>query len=297
MSDPGERAVFGGNYPLGATSGKRIRLGRLANPTSGRSMVATIAHGLYGGPFADEPERAAYTPLVRQVGAAGADAVITTPGLLGHVVDAFVGKAAPGLILCLDWNNVFRDRETRLGFPEGRQALIAQIEDAVRLGADAVMTYLFLGLDDAEAEARQVEYNGRISRACEETGLVRIIETMARGRRLGADAFRPEYVQLHTRIAAEVGADLIKTDYTGDLESFHRVVARCPVPILAAGGPRTASPRQALEIAHNVIQAGGAGLVFGRNIFQADDPARMSAALAGIVHRGWTIDRALQELG
>ncbi len=193
---------------------------------------------------------------------------------------------------------MFRDRDSRLGFPEGRQSLIAHVEDAVRWGADAVMTYLFLGFDDAEAEARQVELNGLISRECERYGMVRIIETMARGSRLGAkEVYQPEYVRMHTRIAAEVGADLIKTDYTGDAESFRLVTERCPVPILAAGGPRTDSPRGALEIARNVMDAGGIGLVFGRNIVQAADPARMTAALAGIVHDGWSVDRAEQELG
>lgn len=289
---------FGDRYPLGGASGKRIRLGRIARPDSGRSVVATIAHGLFGGPFVQEPEGAGYGPLICAVGAAGADAIITSPGLIGHIAAAFVGKRAPGLILCLDWNNMFRDREPRLGFPEGRGSIIASVEDAVRLGADAVMTYLFVGLSDAEYEAKQVGVNGLISRECERYGMVRVIETMARGERLvGKDVYRPEYVRMHTRIASEVGADLIKTDYTGDAESFHMVVASCPVPILAAGGPLTESPRGALEIAANVVAAGGMGLVFGRNIFQASNPPRMTRALAGIVHDGWTVDRAMQELG
>jgi DhnA family fructose-bisphosphate aldolase class Ia len=286
---------FGGRFPLGGP-GSQIRLGRIANPATGRSVIVTIAHGLFRGPFATEPPRAGYGRLIDEVAAAGADAILTTPGLLPHIVGSFVGPRAPGLILCLDWTNMFRAGEEELGFAEGRQALIATVADAMRLGADGVLTYLFLGFDDAAAEARQVEYNGIVSRACERYGLVRIIETMARGSRLGGNTPTPEFVRMHTRIAAEVGTDLIKSEYTGDAESFRSVVDHCPVPILAAGGPLTPSPRGALEIAAGVIAAGGAGLVFGRNVVQAGDPARVVAALAGIIHRGESVDQAMQAL-
>lgn len=288
---------FGGRYPLGGASGKRIRLGRLADPGTGNSLVVTIAHGLFGGPFPEEPPGAGYGPLVREVSAAGANAIITSPGLVGHLAESFVGRGAPGLILCLDWTSMFRSPETELGFAEGRQSLLAHVEDAVRLGADAVMTYLFLGLGDAAAEARAVELNGAISRECERLGVVRIIETMARGERVGAAATKPEYVRLHTRIAAEVGCDLIKTEWTGDAASFRTVVEHCPVPILVAGGPRTPDPRGALAICEGAMRAGAAGIVFGRNVVQAAAPGRMTRALSRIIHDGWSSERAAAELG
>jgi DhnA family fructose-bisphosphate aldolase class Ia len=158
------------------------------------------------------------------------------------------------------------------------------------------MTYLFVGLDDPAAEAAQVDLNARVSRACEEYGLVRILEPMARGRRVGGDMFRPEYIAVHARMAAELGADIVKTDYSGDGASYRAVVDGCPVPIFIAGGPRTATTREALSMVSEARAVGVRGLMFGRNIVQADDPRKMTAAMASIVYRGASVDEALRVL-
>jgi DhnA family fructose-bisphosphate aldolase class Ia len=216
--------------------------------------------------------------------------------MLPFCLDGFVGRGAPGLVLQLDWTNMWRDRDTQLGFPEGRNTLIATVEQAARMGADGIMTYLFVGLDDPAAEAAQVDLNARVSRACEEYGLVRILEPMARGRRVGGDMFRPEYIAMHARMAAELGADIVKTDYSGDGASYRAVVDGCPVPIFIAGGPRTATTREALSMVSEARAVGVRGLMFGRNIVQADDPRKMTAAMASIVYRGASVDEALRVL-
>jgi DhnA family fructose-bisphosphate aldolase class Ia len=126
--------------------------------------------------------------------------------------------------------------------------------------------------------------------------MVRAIETMARGGRVGDRARSPELIRLHTRLAAEIGADLIKTEWTGDVDSFRTVVRGCPVPLFVAGGPSSGGPIAALELAHGAMRAGAMGLVFGRNVVQAPSPTRMVAALAGIVHQGWSVERAAASL-
>jgi DhnA family fructose-bisphosphate aldolase class Ia len=216
--------------------------------------------------------------------------------MLGRAAAGFVGRGAPGALVVIDWTNQFREPGDMLGFDEGRHALVASVEDALHLGADGVLTYLFLGMDDPRAEADQVAYNGRVSRDCERLGMVRTIETMTRGRRVGDRTRAPDLVQAHTRLAAEIGADWIKTEWTGDVDSFKRVVRSCPVPVFVAGGPSSGGPRAALQLASDAMRAGAMGLVFGRNVVQAPDPMRMVTALAGIVHHGWSVDRAATEL-
>lgn len=148
----------------------------------------------------------------------------------------------------------------------------------MRYGADAVITYLLLGSGDAMREAEEVRKNAEVTRACERLGIPHVIESMARG----AEAPNPyavEWVRRHTRMAAELGADLIKTDYTGDASTMQSVVECCPVPVLAAGGPRGGSDADALALFRGVAAAGAAGVIFGRNIFQADDlPAFIAQA-------------------
>jgi DhnA family fructose-bisphosphate aldolase class Ia len=98
------------------------------------------------------------------------------------------------------------------------------------------------------------------------------------------------------RIGAELGADVVKTVYTGDPESFRRVVRSCPVPVVVAGGPRMTTDIEVLELGENSMKAGAAGLSFGRNVFQHNRPQAMSKALAAIVHNGATAKEAAKHL-
>ena len=93
--------------------------------------------------------------------------------------------------------------------------MIASVEGALQLGADAMLTYMFFGYGDPDAEARQAEDVARLAETCEAFGMGCIIEPMARGVRADHDIYRAEYVALGARIACELGADILKTDYTG----------------------------------------------------------------------------------
>jgi fructose-bisphosphate aldolase, class I len=273
-------------------AGKRIRLGRLVNAETGRGVVATIAHGAFLGPLPGEPSGTDTAGFIRALGDAGADTVLITPGTLGRATAGFVGRGAPGAMVVIDWTNQFRGPDAAGGFTDGAHALMCSVEDALRLGADGVLTYIFLGRDDPRLEAEQVEYNGRVSRECERLGVVRVIETMSRGARVGDRTLSPDLIAGHVRLAAEIGADIIKTEWTGDVDSFKQVVKSCPAPIFVAGGSSTRGPLAALEVAHGAMRAGAMGLVFGRNVVQAPSPTRMCSALAGIVHQGWSVERA-----
>jgi DhnA family fructose-bisphosphate aldolase class Ia len=99
------------------------------------------------------------------------------------------------------------------------------------------------------------------------------------------------------RIGAELGADIVKTVYTGDPDSFRKVVHSCPVPLVVAGGPRMTTDMEVLELGENSMKAGAAGLSFGRNVFQHDKPQSMSRALAAIIHDHATAKDAVKHLG
>ena len=94
----------------------------------------------------------------------------------------------------------------------------------------------------------------------------------------------PDLLAYCCRIGVELGADAIKTEYTGDPETMRAVVNECPVPVLTLGGARDASEEAVVEAARGAIEAGARGIIFGRNVWQADDPVRMSASLREAVH-------------
>jgi DhnA family fructose-bisphosphate aldolase class Ia len=277
------------SYP---NSGKDIRMGRILDPKRSRAAVVAFDHGEFVGlmPGNTEPGR-----VLEMLADAGADAFLVGPGVARAYAGVFSGRGAPGLILRMDWTNRWRDPEM-LGSAEGRGRLIASVEDAARLGADAVLVYMFIGYQDPEVEARQVADVARVAQDCERAGIGCIIEPMPRGLRVGDNPYRSEYIALGARMACELGGDLLKTDYSGDPESFRTVVSASFRPILIAGGPKTSSLRQALEMVQGALDAGAHGMFIGRNVFQAPDPARMMRTLRSMIHDDLSLEAALEAL-
>ncbi len=273
-------------------AGKTIRLGRIVNPHTQRAAVVAFDHGLHVGAI---PGVINPGPTLEMLAEAGADAFLVGPGIARTYCSVFAGRGAPGLVLRVDWTNLWRSSEM-LGSAEGRGRLIASVEDAARLGADAVLVYMFMGSDDPDVEARQVEEVARVAQACETAGMGCIIEPMARGLRVDGDIYRPEFIALGARMACEIGADLLKTDYSGSAETFRQVVAAAFKPILIAGGPKTATRREALTMVRGALDAGANGMFIGRNVFQAADPARLMGVLRRLIHENLSVDEALAEL-
>jgi DhnA family fructose-bisphosphate aldolase class Ia len=223
-------------------------------------------HALVLGPISGTENPA---DQVRRFAGAGVDAVLLNLGLIRGCLDSLLGPAMPGIIARIDWTTLW-------GMPGGdgsgelRSCLLARPEDAMRNGADAVLTYLAVGTGDADFETKEIARNAEIARECERVGMPMIIETLARGKNV-KNPSDPKWPKLHTRMAAELGADLVKTDYAGDPKSMRGVVENCPIPILVLGGSRYSSDAEALALIRGVAAAGAAGVFFGRNVFQADD--------------------------
>lgn len=277
---------------MSTACGKALRLGRIVNPKTSRAVCVAFDHGLDFGPMPGIVKaREAMEKLVE----GGADAVLVSPGIARLCADLFSGRDAPSLILRLDWTNIWRPIQ-QLTYEEGRTCLIASVEDAMRLGADAVLSFMFVGYDDPGVEADEIAKNGQISRACEAMGMPHIIEPMGRGRKIAARAMEDEIIAFHVRMAAELGADAIKTDYSGSPTGYKAVTEACHVPILIAGGPKTNSNRESLEMVQGAIGAGAAGVLLGRNILQAESPVRMLKAIRAIVHDNKPVSEALELL-
>jgi class I fructose-bisphosphate aldolase len=274
-------------------AGKLIRLGRILDPRRGRAAVVAFDHGLHVGaiPGVTEPGH-----TLELLAAAGADAFLVGPGTARTYAHVFAGRGAPGLIIRLDWTNRWRESGS-LGSDEGRGRLIGTVEDAARLGADAVLVYMFIGYGEPDAEAQQVADVARVAQDCERLGIGCIIEPMPRGLRVGENPYRADYIALGARMACEIGADVLKTDYSGDGDSFKLVTAASFRPVLIAGGPKTPSLRGTLEMVNGALQAGACGMFIGRNVFQAPDPALMMQTLRRMIHDGLSVDGALEALG
>ena len=275
---------------MDSRTGKRIRRARLVNPESGRAVIVAFSHGILLGPVAgiqtlEQMRRVAVEDL------RAAEAVLVSPGLVEPLEEAFLGRDRPSLLVHYDWQSYSRKV---MGRQEGSAASLASIEEVAAAGADGVMTYLYVGHGDPEAERREIERNARTARECERWGLVCIIEPRSAVEKASPEHKKdPEVLAYYCRVAAEIGADLVKCIYPGSPEAFARVVEQCPSPVVMAGGARLEDPRQALEQARVAVAAGAKGIMFGRNIWQAPSPRRMLDAMRAVVHRGATVEEAL----
>src|SRR3984957_16091405 len=120
---------------------------------------------------------------------------------------------------------------------------------------------------------KEITRNAEIARECEQVGISLIVESLARGKGV-ENPGDPKWLNLHTRMAAELGADAVKTDYSGDTASMRSVVEQCPIPILVLGGSRHASDKHALDVVREVAASGAAGVFFGRHFFQGGTMSR-----------------------
>jgi class I fructose-bisphosphate aldolase len=245
-------------------SGKTRRLRRIMR-TDSKSFIIAMDHGVTLGPVRGLENM---QETVKRVVSGGADAVLVHKGIAKHV-----DTQGSGLI-------VHVSASTKLGGKPNLKVGVCTLEEAVRLGADAVSAHINIGSED---EDKMLEFLGSLSEQCDSYGVPLLAMMYPRGPNV-KDENEYEVVSHAAMIGAELGADVVKTVYTGDTNSFRRVVQSCPVPVVVAGGPRMKTDMDVLELGESSMKAGAAGLSFGRNVFQHDKPEAMSRALAAIVH-------------
>jgi len=268
--------------------GRMIRLGRIINPKTQKTVIVAIDHGLGLRPVGIENP----LPVVKKILEGKPDALLLNLGMIKLCHNLFSGKDSPALILRLDWAAGWRD----VAIPQKDNVrVIFSVEDAVRLGADAVLAYLYLGPGVGDdLEARIVEWLGGIETNCERFGIPLVVEAHASPMAEEKQRRDPALLTLLVRTAAEIGADLIKTEYTGEPSSFKEVLRSCPIPVTVLGGSKMATEKQVLEFVKNAIEAGASGVTIGRNVWQHKNPAGMLKAIKGIVHNNLSVNEAMQ---
>jgi fructose-bisphosphate aldolase/2-amino-3,7-dideoxy-D-threo-hept-6-ulosonate synthase len=181
---------------------------------------------------------------------------------------------------------------TKLSDTPNWKVIVGSIEEAVRLGVDAISIHVNLG---SKYEAQMLEYFGQISDACDKWQIPLISMVYPRGINI-KNPYDPEVVAHAARAGAELGADIIKTNYTGSYESFKTVIEGCPVPVIIAGGPKTETDREFLQNVSDAMRAGAIGVAAGRNVFQHDNPTRMVSAIAKIIKENMPVGEAINQL-
>jgi DhnA family fructose-bisphosphate aldolase class Ia len=156
---------------MDARTGKKIRLGRLFDQESHKTLIVAYSHGVLMGP---RPGMQSLDEMRRVSLSLGrANGLMVAPGLVGPLEEAFIGRQRPSLIVHLDYQSFSRDI---LPYAEGAAVEMAQIEDVVAAGAEGVMTYLYMGHENPEKEKLEIERNARLARECERWGMILMIE-------------------------------------------------------------------------------------------------------------------------
>lgn len=171
---------------------------------------------------------------------------------------------------------------TSIGLYPDRKVLMGSVEEALRFGADAVSVHVNIGGKD---EPDMLQNLGMISDKCVEWSVPLVAMMYPRGINI-KDPHNPEIVAHVARIGAETGADIVKTLYTGDVNSFRKVIKSCPVPVVIAGGPKANTDKEIIEMCAGAMKSGAAGVTFGRKIFQHKNPCAIIHALRQIILEG-----------
>ncbi len=258
------------------TPGITARLQRIG--TDGRYVVVPMDHGVTLGAVKGLKN---IESTIDAITRGGADSVLTQKGIARRVHG---NKNGAGYITHLNGS-------TAAGPDENDKRVTGSVEAALRAGADAVSFHINVG---SRHEREQIEDLGRLTDEAAQYGLPVLAMTYARGPDI--DGSDPEALGRAVRLGEELGADLIKTGYSGDSESFEHVCESTNCPVLIAGG----SPDGDLESLQDVrgaMDAGGAGVSMGRTIFQHDDPERIAHAVALVVHEDCSAVDALERAG
>ena len=261
--------------------GKSIRLERIINRNTGRTVIVPMDHGVTVGPIKGIENM---RDMVNDIVEGGANAVLGHIGLPKHGHRQH-GKDV-GLILHLSGSTVWSP-------DPNAKVLVNTVENALKMGADGVSIHINIG---AENEVEMLRDLGSVSVACMDWGMPLLAMMYTRGKKVKSES-DVEGVKHAARIAAELGADIVKVTYTGSKETFSEVVEGCPIPVVIAGGEKAANDSEVLENVKNSLDAGGAGVSIGRNAFQHRHPKKMVEAICKIVHEDVSVKEALVILG
>ena len=258
-------------------SASQIRLNRILR--KGRMLCIPMDHGISNGPIKglEDPVKTIYK--------------CEGHGLTSVIINKGIIKALPrppkiGIL-------VHFSSSTSLSLAPNRKMLTGTVKEAVAMGADGVSLHINVG---GSEEPEMLEQLGMTADQCHRWGMPLLAMMYPRGENI-SDPHNPETVAHVARIGAESGADIVKTLYTGDVDSFSKIVKSTPVPIVIAGGPKAKTDMDILQMTEDAMAAGAKGVTYGRNIFAHETPEKMVSALAEIIFKKGTAREAMKRIG
>lgn len=260
--------------------GKNVRMERIVDRATGNCVIVPMDHGISIGPtdgLYDMKE------TVDAVANGGATAIVMHKGIVRFSHRAS-GKDI-GLILHLS-------ASTDMGKTSNSKVLVASVAEAIKMGADAVSMHVNVG---AETEPEMLSDLGMIAEECQEWGIPLLVMAYPRGPEI-KNPLDPQLVAHSARVATEIGADIVKCSYTGDIDSFRDIVRGTLAPVVIAGGPKVESDEEMLRMVKDSLEAGGKGVSIGRNIFQHKNVEGITRAVSDIVLRGYEVEEALKNI-
>jgi 3-hydroxy-5-phosphonooxypentane-2,4-dione thiolase len=249
--------------------GMKNRISKIIRPEDNRCVMLAVDHGYFLGPTERlEVPSNTIKPLL-----SNADSLMLTRGILRTSVNP--NTSIPIVLRVSGGSSV-------IGEDLSNETITTSIEEAIRLNATCLALSIFVG---SKYEHQTLSNLAKLVDKGEKYGIP-ILAVTAVGKEMARDA---RYLSLACRIAAELGAHIVKTYYC---ENFEKVIEGCPVPVIIAGGKKLPKEVDALELAHNAIQHGAAGVDMGRNIWQSDYPVEMIKAVRAIVHENLNVNEA-----
>jgi DhnA family fructose-bisphosphate aldolase class Ia len=269
---------------------REVKIRKLFNSESGKVVIIPIDHGFYMGAVKglEDP-----VSVLKRLIKDGVDGTLMSFGLGKITADLFNSKNSMTKILTADY--VLMSKIP--GVVEGifGNSIYSTLEQAIKWEFDAVKVLLVWGTEsDIQLEA--IKYIGELARECDKLDMPLMIEPVLLGKYISEDKKKdPKVIKDACRIAVELGADILKAPYTGDKESFSEIIKNSHIPVVILGGPRMGSIKDVMQTAKDSIDAGGKGVVFGRNVWQNPDMDKVIYALKDIVHKNSEVDEVLNK--
>jgi len=255
-------------------------LRHLFNRTSGRTMIVPMDHGISMGAV---PGLYDMRETVDQMAGTGVNAIVVHKGLVRTITSTLGQAPDVGLIVHLCGST------SQAPDPNEKQ-LVCTVQEALALGADGVSVHVNIG---AITEASMLRDFAEVAERCHDLNIPLLAMVYARGPKLRVQ-FSEAFNAHCARVAYEIGADIVKVQYTGDRESFSRVVSTVPIPVVIAGGPMMDSDADVLNMVADSLAAGGSGISMGRNVFGAEHVSELCRALNGIIHENISVSDATE---
>src|ERR687884_679756 len=249
--------------------GMKNRMSKIIRPEDNRCVMLAVDHGYFLGPTERlEVPSNTIKPLLSY-----ADSLMLTRGILRTSVNP--NNNIPVVLRVSGGSSI-------IGEDLSNETITTSVEEAIRLNATSLALSIFVG---SKYEHQTLSNLAKLVDEGERYGIP-VLAVTAVGKEMTRDA---RYLSLACRIAAELGAHIVKTYYC---ENFEKVVEGCPIPIIIAGGKKLPQEADALELAYNAVQHGAAGVDMGRNIWQSDYPVEMIKAVRAIVHENLNVNEA-----